>query len=203
PPRPRKLNPEVPRDLEAIVLKAIEREPASRYQTAADLADDLRRFLEDRPPRARRCGPVERAWRWARRNPAVACLGGSVAALVAALAIVSTLAAIRLNAERNRALDHLWGAYLTQARAGRTSHRAGQRFASLEALEAAAPIRITGELRNEAIACLALVDLRPVRRFAIPHKDGGITVDPALERYACGDAEGDVTVYRVADGREI
>src|SRR6516164_7947978 len=86
-PRPGRVNPEVPRDLETIVLKATEREPAARYQTAAELAEDLRRYLEDRPPRARRSGPAERAWRWARRNPAVAALGTSVALLLAALAI--------------------------------------------------------------------------------------------------------------------
>ena len=139
PPRPRKVNPEVPRDLETIVLKAIERDPAARYQTAGELAEDLRRFLEDRPIRARRCSPAERAWRWARRNPAVASLGASVALLLAALAIGSTLAAIWLNAERNRALDHLWGAYMAQAHAGRSSRQAGQRFTSLDVLDRGGP----------------------------------------------------------------
>src|SRR5438477_657912 len=76
PPRPRKVNSEVPRDLETIVLKAIERSPAERYQSAEELAEDLGRFLEDRPPRARRRSPAERAWRWARRNPVMAGLGG-------------------------------------------------------------------------------------------------------------------------------
>ena len=61
PPRPRKVNPEVPRDLETIVLKAIERNPAERYQSAGELAEDLRRFQEDRPIRARRCSPAERS----------------------------------------------------------------------------------------------------------------------------------------------
>jgi serine/threonine protein kinase/WD40 repeat protein len=204
PLRPRKLNAEVPRDLETIVLKAIEREPAERYQSAGDLAEDLRWFLEDRPIRARRCGPAERAWRWARRNPAVASLSTSVALLVAALAIGSTLAAVWLNAERNRAVDHLWVAYVDRAHAGRSSREAGQRFASLDVLSAAAKMRITDELRNEAIACLPLVDLGRVRRFAtLPHEDDGFNVDHALERYALGDSEGNVSVRRVADGREI
>src|SRR5438477_8957490 len=61
PPRPRAVNPEVPRDLETIVLKAIERDPARRFQSAGELAEDLRRFLEDRPIRARRASLVERA----------------------------------------------------------------------------------------------------------------------------------------------
>src|SRR5262249_28840503 len=116
----------------------------------------------------------------------------------------STLAAIWLNAERNRALDHLWGAYLDRAHAGRTSRQVGQRFTSLAALEAAARIRLTGELRNEAIACLALVDLHKVRPLAmLSHEDDGFAVDPALERYAIGDREGNVSVHRIADGREL
>jgi hypothetical protein len=204
PPRPRKVNPEVARDPETIVLKAIEREPAARYQTGGELAEDLRRFLKDRPLRARRSSPAERAWRWARRNPAVASLSASVVMLLAALAVGSTLAAIWLNAERKKALDHLRGAYLAQAHAGRSSRLAGQRFTSLDVLRAAAQIRIRDELRNEAIASMALVDVRPVRRFAtVAHEDDGVTVDSALERYALGDDEGNVSVYRVTDGQEI
>src|SRR5262249_50073804 len=71
-PRPRSHTPAIPRDLEPIVLKAVAPEPPRRYQSACELADDLRRFLDDRPVRARRGSPVEHAWRWCRRNPAVA-----------------------------------------------------------------------------------------------------------------------------------
>jgi tetratricopeptide (TPR) repeat protein len=91
---PRKVNPDVPRDLETIVLKAMEREPAGRYQTAGEMAADLRCFLEDRPPRARRSGPAERVWRWARRNPALA--GMSAVAAVLLVAVASILAGATL-----------------------------------------------------------------------------------------------------------
>jgi tetratricopeptide (TPR) repeat protein len=74
PAPPRKWDRRVPRDLETIVLKAIAREPARRYQSAAALAEDLRRFLADRPVRARRSSGSEKAWRWCRRNPALASL---------------------------------------------------------------------------------------------------------------------------------
>jgi tRNA A-37 threonylcarbamoyl transferase component Bud32 len=80
PVRPRKLAPALPRDLETIVLKAIAREPAHRYQTAAALADDLTRFLNDLPIRARRATPLERVWRWSRRNRATAALVGIASA---------------------------------------------------------------------------------------------------------------------------
>jgi WD40 repeat protein/serine/threonine protein kinase/lipoprotein NlpI len=79
PPRPRQLDPAVPRDLETVVLKAIAKDPARRYQTAAELAEDLKRFVEDRPIHARRAGPAERLGRWCRRNPALA---GVTAALL-------------------------------------------------------------------------------------------------------------------------
>jgi len=74
PTPPRKLQPDVPRDLETIVVKAVAPDPNHRYQTASELADDLRRFLEDRPIRARQINVVERLARWSRRNPAVASL---------------------------------------------------------------------------------------------------------------------------------
>ena len=83
PPRPRQLVSDVPRDLETIVLKAMARDPAQRYATAEKLAEDLRRYLEDRPIRARRASTAERAWRWSKRNPWLAgALGSTAAALV-------------------------------------------------------------------------------------------------------------------------
>jgi eukaryotic-like serine/threonine-protein kinase len=75
----RKLSRAVPRDLETIVHKATDREPARRYQTAGELAEDLRRFLADEPIRARRASLPERLARWGRRHPGVA---GLLAALL-------------------------------------------------------------------------------------------------------------------------
>ena len=83
---PRSFNPLIPRDLENIVLKAGSHAPEQRYASAADLADDLRRFLDDRPVLARSVGPVERLARWCRRNRVVTGLTLAVAAsLVLAL----------------------------------------------------------------------------------------------------------------------
>jgi len=86
PARPRKLNPNIPRDLETIVLKATARERSQRYLSAAALSEDLQNFLEDRPIRARRVTSAERLWRWCRRNRALA----SVGALALALLVVAT-----------------------------------------------------------------------------------------------------------------
>jgi WD40 repeat protein/serine/threonine protein kinase len=80
----------VPRDLETIIHKAIEREPARRYQKAEELAEDLRCFLEDRPVKARRISTVERLARWRRRNPGVAAsLVGIALVFVAGFVLVS------------------------------------------------------------------------------------------------------------------
>jgi serine/threonine protein kinase/tetratricopeptide (TPR) repeat protein len=81
---PRRIDPSLPRDLETIILKAMEKEPAARYGSAADLADDLRRFLDDQPIRARRPGLVERAVKWSRRHRPTVLAG--VAALIVTLA---------------------------------------------------------------------------------------------------------------------
>ncbi len=74
-PSPRSLRPNVPKDLDTLILKCLEKEPARRYATCADLSDDLRRFVSGEPVTARRAGPVERLTRWAKRNKKVAGMG--------------------------------------------------------------------------------------------------------------------------------
>ena len=104
----RRLNPEIPADLETIVLKAAVRDPGHRYQTPAELADDLRRFLSDRPILARRTGPVELAWRWCRRNPALAGVTATAFLLMVAITVVSVVASVKTaaaNREAAAALD--------------------------------------------------------------------------------------------------
>src|SRR5262249_50468681 len=81
---PSRLQPKVPRDLVTICLKCLEKEPWKRYATAQELADDLRRFLEDKPIQARLAGMGERVVKWARRRPAVTALL-AVVGLVTAL----------------------------------------------------------------------------------------------------------------------
>jgi serine/threonine protein kinase/Flp pilus assembly protein TadD len=101
PPRLRKLEPSIPRDLETIIHKAIDRDTRHRYGDAGELAEDLRRFLDDREIRARRLSPPEQAWRWCRRNPAQAALGAAVLALVA-LAVGGGFWAYRQRGEASR-----------------------------------------------------------------------------------------------------
>jgi tetratricopeptide (TPR) repeat protein len=89
---PRQLRPDVPRDLETIGLKCLEKEPSRRYASAEDLANDLRCFLDGRPTAARPASAAERCVRWCRRNPWLAAVCGLLAATVLiAVSVVSGL----------------------------------------------------------------------------------------------------------------
>jgi WD40 repeat protein len=103
PVSPRVLNPSVPRDLETLCLKSLEKEPARRYQTAQALAEDLDRFLRVEPIQARPVGPAEKLWRWCRRKPVVASLGTATLVLLLAVAVGSPIAIYRIDRERQRA----------------------------------------------------------------------------------------------------
>ncbi|MCA9320394.1 MAG: serine/threonine protein kinase [Planctomycetes bacterium] len=87
-PDARRLNPQLPRDLSAIIQVAMEKDPDRRFQTALDLADDLKRFLNREPVEARPAGPMLRAARWVQRNRVVSIAGTLViAALAAGMAV--------------------------------------------------------------------------------------------------------------------
>jgi WD40 repeat protein len=103
PERPRAANPVIPRDLETICLKCLEKQPGNRYASADALADDLRRFLEGRAIRARRVTATEKLVRWARRNPAVAILLTAVFASLTAGVVVSATFAVRADQNADRA----------------------------------------------------------------------------------------------------
>src|SRR5205823_11430419 len=92
---PRRFNKAVPAEIETIVLKAMAKSPEERYATAQELADDLRRFLEDKPIRAKRPSLRQRATKWARRHKAVVRAAGVVLALGVAALAVSTILILR------------------------------------------------------------------------------------------------------------
>jgi serine/threonine protein kinase/WD40 repeat protein/tetratricopeptide (TPR) repeat protein len=110
PQRPRKLDRAIPAELEIIVLKALEKRPQDRYATAQELADDLRRWLEDRPIQARRPGLYQRAAKWLRRHRAVVTWAGVfLVVALAALACSTVIVALAL-AKETEATNKLAGA---------------------------------------------------------------------------------------------
>src|SRR5438105_4632290 len=96
---PRLLNPGIPRDLQTICVKCLEKTPHRRYASGRALAEDLTRFLQGEPIRARPASPPERLWRWCQRRPALAVL----AAFVFCTALGSTVAAVRFHGLRGEA----------------------------------------------------------------------------------------------------
>jgi WD40 repeat protein len=100
---PRSLNLDVPRDLETICLKCLEKEPARRYLSAQELAEDLARFLAGEPIQARPITWFAQAWRWCVRKPALAALGLTTLGLLLVLAVGAPVTAFRIDRERRLA----------------------------------------------------------------------------------------------------
>jgi hypothetical protein len=107
PPRPRSVVPSLPRDLETVVLKCLEKDPARRYGSARELADDLERFLRGEPVTARATGRLERLLLRARRHPAATAAIASVA--LALLALGGTAVQARRGAAERAAAAQRFG----------------------------------------------------------------------------------------------
>ncbi len=197
PAPPHQYAPEIPRDLETIILKAIASKPEDRYQTAEDLAADLERFIADRPIRARRPTWIELSWRWCRRNPTIATLSGLLATLIGVLTVTAYVAnwirferdqavenfrrATQAEAEANQSKIQAeqaqrqvrWNSLLSQAGLIRRNGGFGQRIRSLAEIDKALvdrqemPQSMVQALANEVAADLALTDLKPGKRWPI------------------------------------
>jgi WD40 repeat protein len=179
---PRRLDPTVPADLEVIVLKAMAKEPAERYATAQDLADDLRRFLEDRPILARRPGWATRARRWARRHRSlVVSLGTAVGLLSVGLLLGLLEYTYQLKqfgeqqkqfgeqqaSDKKEVEAELYRELLSHAHASRLAHRPGYRAAVWNDLARAVRLEVPDKdpdvLAATALACLGdPIGLEPV-----------------------------------------
>lgn len=131
PPPPRRHVPAIPRDLETIILKATAREPGRRYQRAGEMAEDLQRFLEDRPILARRIGPLERLLRWCKRSPVVATLTALVVALSLVVAVLATVAYAQTSAALERQEQERQEAEMQRSRAEENVGLALQAFEEL------------------------------------------------------------------------
>jgi WD40 repeat protein/tRNA A-37 threonylcarbamoyl transferase component Bud32 len=203
---PRALQPGVSRELETVCLKCLARDPARRYESAAAVAEDLRRVRAGEPILARPAGAWERGRKWVRRRPAAA----TTAALIVILAVTASIATWLFKGQRDEAraarqdaVEKLRDSLIARARAGRTSGRPGRRFDSLDALTEAARLRPGDDLRDEVTACLTATDMRLARRWSQrPEGERWIDFDDTFTRYVAAGDDGRVSIRRVADDRE-
>lgn len=198
-------------ELDWIVTKALEKDRSRRYQTAFALAADLQNFLKNGPVSA--CPPTVgyRLRKFVRRNKgpvlavslvALALVGGIIGTTWNLFRATDALAEAR-RSERE-ATDRMFTALLNQARAGRFSRQMGQRLESLDAIARAARIRPDDRLRDEAIAALALPDVRRVPAVHAP-PPGSIAVAYGREYSLAAhlDAQGVIHISGINDSREV
>ena len=157
---PRTLNDGIPRDLETITLKCLQKEPSRRYATAGQLQEDLRRYLNHEPIMARPTGRVERAIRWCRRYPVIAGLSFAVIALCLSIATLSTYAALQIRQSRDDAILAKDAAIVEQqksqlARRNEAQQRARAELAEADALAAATLARREADTAHEVSNFLA------------------------------------------------
>jgi tetratricopeptide (TPR) repeat protein len=199
PVAPSRLTPKVPRNLETICLKCLQKSPRKRYDSAKDLSDDLGRFLGGEPIRARPVGSIERAWRWCRRKPLAATL-------LVALAIVLTGSMVGLTLMWQQATTGWRHAVANEAQARAQKHLADDQRAEAEAaadkanrlseiligmFEANDPLGVSGtgaysvgagsdlkaqELLERGAAKLARTELPPLTRALIQDRIGTVFI---------------------------
>ncbi len=170
PHRPRSIDGRIPRDLETIVLKAIEKDPKARYQTAQAMGEDLGRFLDDEPIRARQVSVMERYWRLARRNPGIALLGGALIGVLMLATVISLVAMerFRIQARTQRALassrEAAWqGAAHAWTEEAEARRKADEANASLRATQEALHRTVYATRSNLALAAWDAADVGRLR----------------------------------------
>jgi len=216
------------RDIDWVVMQALEKDRSRRYQTANSLALDVRHFLDDEPVSASPPSTTYRFSKFAKRHRFGVAWTAIISVVVIAAAVGMTILYIqsvrdRQRAEENaqraaenaqraaenaqRAAEKTFEALVQQAAALRTCGKPGRRFEAFDALTKAAAIpgalRVPNNLkrlRDSTIACLAIIDMRPVDSWQ-GNADYGETVVPdgSLTRYAITFRDGRIAIYRYPD----
>jgi hypothetical protein len=228
PTPPRALRPGVPRDLETVCLKCLEKDPARRYALAEAVADDLDRWLRGKPITARPAGRLERAGKWARRNPGWASATAVSLLALAVFAVGSVVAAVLFKGERDaarvnetRAVEAeqetrrmLFDALRSvpgEVRGMRLRGERGAYFVGMpklrdtlaKARELGAPPDVAHAIRNEMMNLLTAPDVTVDREWEWEAlaDSAGLEYDPLSDRYTC-IATGRSRVTAAATGGE-
>ncbi len=198
PRRPSSISRLLRGDVETIVLKALEKDRTRRYQSASELAADIRRYLHGQPIEARSDSRFYMLRKQVQRyRIPLAVASGFVLLLIGSSIVAWTL--------YFQSQQRLWESYLSQAHARRWSGKPGCRVESLTALRKAAAIRPSAALRDEAIACMALVDAEFTNRIDYSSLDPApnVAADPDVQRVMLWWNTGETLLKRVADNREV
>jgi WD40 repeat protein len=206
PAAPSSLDSRVPRDLETIVLKTLAKRPADRYPTAAELAEDLARFLNHEPVKARRISPVGRMLRVARRHPGITAVTTAAAATILAIATYAHVRVLALRDKAVRARDETQQALLQTEEANRTikaevkerlmktvelvglSGTPNRRSQGLDLIEQAVAqgpdSKLLPKLRDEAVKFLVLREVQPLAPELPTGRSRGLVFGPTGHRLA-------------------
>jgi len=217
-------DPRIPRDLETILLKTLAKRPADRYATATDLADDLKRFLNHEPVRARRISPLGRFWRFTRRHPSQTIVSATAAATVLAVLTVAyvqmmqkrdeaiqasakTQLALKRTEEANRAYKGTLRELLASRAEGVLhSNLPNRRVQGLDLLQQAAKLgpdpALTLRLRDSAVEFLRLADVEARPGFATGATRGLVFAAEGT-RLAAIDEDGEELSLWDVEGRQL
>ena len=204
--RPRRYRPGIPKDLEAICLTCLARDPDRRYSSAQALVDDLGRFLDGREVRARALNPLQRLARWARREPlVVGALSISLLAMATGLG-VALVQRERAIASAAAAREQSWGtradAALRLAREGRSFDASPLLLANLSEREAHKD-RAGAGLERRRLGMLAQTGPQLIDSIATGAGGRALDIDPTGQLVATIGLDEQVRLYRVADGQRL
>ena len=192
------------REIDWVVMQALEKDRSRRYQTANGLAMDVRRFLDDEPVSASPPSATYRIAKFAKRHRAAAAWTIVFMTAMLMAAIGMTLLYFDSKRKEEEARKQAWEALIAEAAALRWSGKPARRFQAFAALRAAAAMPTVcalpgneARLRDSVIACLAIVDMQPLLSWkGNPGYGEMVAADPALGRYAILEPEGGIALYR-------